>query len=51
MADVQTSVVYAKFAPVNMDYEILYADRSAEDKQLLIIAFFQKSKNTNMMGG
>jgi hypothetical protein len=51
MADVQTSEVYAKFAPVNMDYEILYADRSAEDKQLLIRAHLQKSKNTNMTVG
>jgi hypothetical protein len=39
MADVQTSEMNAKFAPVNVgscDYEHLYADSSSKDEYLLI---------------
>jgi hypothetical protein len=35
MADVKTSQVNVKRAPVNMDHEILNADRPLEDKELL----------------
>jgi hypothetical protein len=31
--------------------EILYADGSSKDKQLLIKSLLQKNKNTNMAGG
>jgi hypothetical protein len=48
MADVQTSEVDAKLAPVNVDHEILYTDRSSKDEQLLIRQFLSKTKNTNM---
>jgi hypothetical protein len=30
------------------DHEILYADRSSKDEQLLIRPFLSKTKNTNM---
>jgi hypothetical protein len=33
------------------DREILYADRSAKDKQHLVIPLLWKTKNTNMAGG
>jgi hypothetical protein len=44
MADVQTSEVDAKLAPVNM---ILNTDRSSKDEQLLMRPFLSKTKNTN----
>jgi hypothetical protein len=47
MADVQTSEVDAKLAPVKWDHEILYTDRSTMDEQLEI-PFVSKTKNTNM---
>jgi hypothetical protein len=43
--------VNAKLAPVNVGPWILYADRSSMDKQLLVIPFLRKSKNTDMVGG
>jgi hypothetical protein len=46
MADIQTSEVDAKLAPVN--HKILYTDRSSKDEQLLIRPFLSKVKNTNM---
>jgi hypothetical protein len=46
MADVQTSEMYAKLAPVNV--EILYPDRSSKDEQLLMRPFLSKTTNTNM---
>jgi hypothetical protein len=48
MADVQISEVDAKLAPVNMDHEILYTDRSSKDEQLLMRPFLSETKNTNM---
>jgi hypothetical protein len=33
------------------DHEMLYADRSSMDKQLLVIPLLRKTKNTNMEGG
>jgi hypothetical protein len=48
MADVQTSEVDAKLAPVNGDHDILYTDRPTKDEQLLIRPFLSKTKNTNL---
>jgi hypothetical protein len=39
MPDVQTSEVDVKFALVNVGHEILCADGSSKDEQLLIIPF------------
>jgi hypothetical protein len=39
MADVQTSEVDAKLAPVNLGHEILYTDGYSKDEQLLIRPF------------
>jgi hypothetical protein len=50
MADVKTSQVNVKRAPVNMDHGILNADRSLEDKELLNRPFLWKPKNTNVEG-
>jgi hypothetical protein len=47
MADVQTSEVVVKLAPVK-DHAILYTDRSSKDEQLLIRPLLSKTKNTNM---
>jgi hypothetical protein len=44
MADVQTSDVEAKLAPVNVRRGILCADRSSKDEQLLIRPLLQKKK-------
>jgi hypothetical protein len=44
MADVQTSEVDSKLAPVNVGHEILYTDRSSKDEQLLIRPFLPKNK-------
>jgi hypothetical protein len=33
------------------DHEILYADRSSMNKQLLVTPLFRKTRNTNMAGG
>jgi hypothetical protein len=46
MADVHTSEVDAKLAPVNV--EIVYTDRSSKDEQLLMRPFLSKTTNTNM---
>jgi hypothetical protein len=43
--DFQATEVDAKLAPVNVDHEILYADRSS------IRPLLQKIKNTNFAGG
>jgi hypothetical protein len=48
MADVKTSEMDEKIAPVNVGHEILYTDRSSKDEQLLIRPFLSKTKNTNM---
>jgi hypothetical protein len=48
MAEVQTSEVSAKLAPVNVGREILFSDRSSKDEHLLIRPFLSETKNTNM---
>jgi len=50
MADVQTSEVNAKLAPLNIGPKILYSDRSSEDEQFLIRLFLRKTECTNMAG-
>jgi hypothetical protein len=50
MADVQTSEVDAKLAPVNVEHEILYTDISSKDEQLLIRPFLSKTKTPNHGG-
>jgi hypothetical protein len=40
MADIQTSEVDTKLAPVNLGNYILYADRSLKDEQVLNRPFF-----------
>jgi aspartyl-tRNA synthetase len=42
MADVQTSKVNEKLAPVNV--EVFYADRSSEDEQLLLHFYIKKKQ-------
>jgi hypothetical protein len=49
MVDDQTSKVDAKLSSVNRDHEILYADRSSKDEQLLIRPL-QNTKMRNMVG-
>jgi hypothetical protein len=44
MADVQTSEVDAKLAPVNVGPLNFVYDRSSKDEQLLIRPFFVKNK-------
>jgi hypothetical protein len=51
MADIQTSEMDAKLAPVNVEHEILCTDRSSKDEQLLVRPFLSKIKNTNMAAG
>jgi hypothetical protein len=48
MADVQTSEMDTKFAPVNVGNEILFSDRASKDEKLLMRQFLSKTKNTNM---
>jgi hypothetical protein len=51
MADVLTSEADENFHLSTWDRDILYADRSSEDEQLLIRLFLRKTKSTNMAGG
>jgi hypothetical protein len=50
MADVLTSEVDENFHLSTWDRDILYADRSSEDEQLLIRLFLRKTKSTNHGG-
>jgi hypothetical protein len=40
-----------KFRLSTWDHEILYADKSSMEKQLLVIPLLRETKNTNMAGG
>jgi hypothetical protein len=42
MTDVQTSEVDAKLASLRWDHEMLFADRSSDDEQLLMRQFLWK---------
>jgi hypothetical protein len=48
MVDVKTSEVDENLHQSTWDHEILHADRSSKDEQLLIRPFLLKTKNTNM---
>jgi hypothetical protein len=50
MVDVKISEVDAIFHQSVWDQEILYADRSSEDEQLLTRPLLLETKNTNMAG-
>jgi hypothetical protein len=43
MADVQTSEINAKFAPLNTGPNILYSDRSSEDEHFFNKTIFTKN--------
>jgi hypothetical protein len=47
MADVLTSEVDAKFAPVNVGL-LNFIDRFSKDEQFFVRPFLSKTKNTNM---
>jgi hypothetical protein len=51
MADVKKSEVDKNLHKPTWDHEILYADRSSEEEQLLIRPHLRKTKSTAMVGG
>jgi hypothetical protein len=42
--------MYAKIESHNMDHEMVYADRTAKDEQLLLRSFLWKTKIANVHG-
>jgi hypothetical protein len=51
MAEIQTSEVDAQIHQPARGHEMLYADRSSKDEQLLMRPVLLKAKTANMVGG